>query len=169
VALSDDGLHFSCRDEILGKPYFRVFEWRGTTYALGMPGTFYRSGDGLTDFEEGPHFWTRDMRHAAVMVEDDVLTVFFSNAYECPEHILMSTVKLTPDWTAWEPTAPVSVMKPETDYEGVNLPLVDSERGWAPECVRQLRDPAVYREDGRLYLLYSVAGENGIAIAELER
>jgi hypothetical protein len=33
--------------------------------------------------------------------------------------------------------------------------------------VRQLRDPAIYREDGRAYLLYSVAGEYGTAIAEV--
>ena len=30
-----------------------------------------------------------------------------------------------------------------------------------------LRDPAVFREDGRLHLLYSVAGESGIGIAEI--
>ena len=33
--------------------------------------------------------------------------------------------------------------------------------------VRQLRDPAIYEEDGSVYLLYSVAGEDGIAIAKL--
>ncbi len=33
--------------------------------------------------------------------------------------------------------------------------------------VNQLRDPAIYEEDGRVYLLYAVAGESGIAIAEL--
>jgi hypothetical protein len=33
--------------------------------------------------------------------------------------------------------------------------------------VRQLRDPAIFREDGRTYLIYSVAGESGLAIAEL--
>jgi hypothetical protein len=31
----------------------------------------------------------------------------------------------------------------------------------------QLRDPAIFRESGRTYLLYSVAGERGIAIAEM--
>jgi hypothetical protein len=43
--------------------------------------------------------------------------------------------------------------------------------GWAPERVRQLRDPCVYRdaESGRDYLLYSVAGEAGIAMAEMLR
>ena len=31
----------------------------------------------------------------------------------------------------------------------------------------QLRDPAIYEEDGRVYLLYAVAGERGIALAEV--
>jgi hypothetical protein len=35
--------------------------------------------------------------------------------------------------------------------------------------VRQLRDPAIFEEDGRRYLLYSVAGEQGIAIGEFRR
>lgn len=32
---------------------------------------------------------------------------------------------------------------------------------------RELRDPCIFREEGRTYLLYSVAGERGIAGAEL--
>ena len=40
-------------------------------------------------------------------------------------------------------------------------------RGESPLPVRQLRDPAVFEDEGHLYLLYSVAGEQGIAIAEL--
>jgi hypothetical protein len=35
--------------------------------------------------------------------------------------------------------------------------------------VRQLRDPAVFEEGGHRYLLFCVAGEQGIAIAKLER
>jgi len=31
-----------------------------------------------------------------------------------------------------------------------------------------LRDPAIFEEDGNIYLLYSVAGELGIAIAALK-
>jgi len=31
----------------------------------------------------------------------------------------------------------------------------------------QLRDPAIFEENGRVYLLYAVAGESGIAIAEV--
>ena len=36
------------------------------------------------------------------------------------------------------------------------------------ERVRQLRDPAIFRENGQTYLLYSVAGEQGIALARLQ-
>ena len=32
---------------------------------------------------------------------------------------------------------------------------------------RQLRDPAIFEEDGQTYLLYAVAGEQGLAIARL--
>jgi hypothetical protein len=53
------------------------------------------------------------------------------------------------------------------DYEGGMLPLTASRGGLVNVPVRQLRDPAIFREDGRTYLLYSVAGEHGIAIAEL--
>jgi hypothetical protein len=33
--------------------------------------------------------------------------------------------------------------------------------------VCQLHDPAIFRENGHTYLLYAVAGERGIAMAEL--
>jgi hypothetical protein len=48
------------------------------------------------------------------------------------------------------------------------LALDPSRRGNVMVPVRQLRDPGIYREGGRTYLLYSVAGEHGIGIAELE-
>lgn len=53
------------------------------------------------------------------------------------------------------------------DYEGANLPLLPSKRGIAQEPVGQLRAPCIFEEAGKTYLLYSVAGERGIAIAEL--
>jgi hypothetical protein len=30
-----------------------------------------------------------------------------------------------------------------------------------------MRNPVIFEEDGRVYLLYAVAGESGIAIAEV--
>ncbi len=59
------------------------------------------------------------------------------------------------------------MLEPELEYEGGRLALAPSRRGLVSGPVRQLRDPAIYREDGRTYLLYSVAGEHGLAIADL--
>jgi len=166
-ATSTDGIDFVSGTEILGTSYFRVLRWGGYSYALSMPGIMNRSRDGFTDFERGPTLYSQAMRHTALKLDGDVLSVFYSNAHDRPERILLSRIELTPDWTDWTPTEPVTVLQPEMDYEGVQLPLEPSERGWAPEPVRQLRDPAIYREEDRTYLLYTVAGERGIAIAEI--
>ena len=167
VAISGDGLDFVAREEVLGRSYWRVFQWGGYHYGLAMPGVIYRSEDGLTGFTEGPTLFTEDMRHAAVMLEGDVLRVFYSNAGDIPERILVSTIQLTPDWMEWKDSEPAALLEPEMDYEGMDQPLEPSKRGSVHEPVRQLRDPALYEEGGRAYLLYSVAGEYGIAIAEI--
>jgi hypothetical protein len=168
VAISKDGIHFHAREELLGISYWRVFDWGGYRYALAMPGRFYRSRDGLTGFEEGPTLFAADMRHAAVRLRGDTLQIFYSNAGDCPESILLSTIKLTPDWMAWEHSDPATILQPETDLEGADLALVPSQRGAIHERACQLRDPCIYEEGNRTFLLYSVAGEHGIAIAEIK-
>jgi hypothetical protein len=167
AAISPDGLRFAAGEELLGRPYMRLFQWDGWWYALAMPGVLYRSRDGLTGFEEGPTLFAPTMRHSALKLDGDRLSVFYTHAGDCPERILLATIQLTSDWRAWQATDPVTVLEPETEYEGGHLPLEPSKRGLVMGPVRQLRDPAIYREDGRTYLLYSVAGEYGIAIAEL--
>lgn len=167
MAVSKDGLHFIGRPDILGGCYWRMFNWQGYVYALAMPGKFYRSPDGLPEFEEGPTLFTTNMRHSAVRRKGSVLEVFYSNAGDCPERILYSIIDLTPDWTQWQNPDPVILLEPETDYEGADLSLEPSRRAGINGPVRQLRDPCIFEEAGRTYLLYSVAGEHGIAIAEV--
>lgn len=167
VALSPDGLDFQAREEILGRPYMRLFQWDGWHFALAMPGVMYRSRDGLTGFKEGPTLFPPTMRHSALKLDGDRLSIFFTDAGDCPERILLSTIQLRPDWLTWQATDPAVVLEPETEYEGGHLPLEPSRRGLVMGPVHQLRDPAIYQEDGRTYLLYSVAGEYGLAIAEL--
>jgi hypothetical protein len=168
VAVSSDGLHFEASTERLGRPYFRTFAWDGDTYALGMPGVFYRSRDGLTAFEEGPRLFGPNMRHSALKRDGNILSVFYTNAGDNPESILLATIELTPDWLTWKESRPVTILQPELPYEGADQPRAPSVRGLVHGPVCQLRDPAIFREDGRTFLLYSVAGENGIAIAELK-
>jgi hypothetical protein len=97
----------------------------------------------------------------------DRLEIYYSLKGDCPERIVVSTVDLTDDWHTWRASPPETVLAPELPWEGIELPLRPSIGGWAPEPVRELRDPGIYQEDGRTYLLYSIAGEQGIAIAEL--
>ena len=167
VALSSDGISFEAREELLGNPYFRVFRYGGNHYAIGMPGVFYRSSDGLRGFEEGPTLFSENMRHCAVRLNGDTLQVFFSNAGDCPERILVSEIDLRPDWMEWRESEASLVLEPEMDYEGADLALEPSQRGLTEVRVRQLRDPGIFEENGETYLLYSVAGEAGIAIAKL--
>ena len=167
VAVSRDGLAFAPRPQVLGLSYFRVFQYGGWHYAIGMPGVFYRSREGLADFEPGPRLFTKDMRHCAVHVKEHLLHVYYSNAGDSPERILHASVDLQADWLSWRASQPRVVLEPEMACEGVDLPLAPSVRGWAPEPIRQLRDPYVFEENGELFLLYSVAGERGIAVARL--
>ena len=170
VAVSPDGIHFTARDEVLGAPYLRLLRYGDWHYALGMPGILFRSRDGLRDFEEGPNAFATvapGMRHAAFLRRGDVLRVFYTNRGDCPERVLAADVDLRPRWTDWRPGAPVEVLAPETAYEGADLPLEPSAGGWIAGPARQLRDPAIFEEDGQTYLLYAVAGEQGLAIARL--
>jgi hypothetical protein len=167
VALSDDGIHFSAEPEVLGGPYFRVFPFKGWWYAVDMPGRLYRSQDGLSGFERGHLLFPRDIRHSAVWVQDDTALIFWTRKGDCPERILCSRVRLGSNWRRWRVRSTEVVVEPEMPWEGADLPLVPSKVGPVNTPVRQLRDPAVFQEGERTYLLYSVAGESGIAIAEL--
>ncbi len=155
----------------LGPAYFRVFHWGGYYYAIARAGVFLRSRDGVTAFEQGPTLFNEDpnlvLRHAAVDLEGNRLSVYYSRIGDAPERILVSHIELIPEWNKWKASPPVTVLAPEMDYEGVRMPLEPSKIDLAPGKVRQLRDPAIFREGSQTYLLYSVAGESGIAIAKL--
>ena len=167
VAVSTDGLRFEGRPEILGRPYFRAFRHEGFVYALAMPGVLYRSRDGVTGFEEGPQLFNPNMRHSAVLKRGNRLSVFWTQRNDAPERVLLSTIDMTGDWTGWTESDPVEVLRPERPWEGADLPVEPSRGGSIDVPVNQLRDPAIFEEDGRVYLLYAVAGERGIGLAEV--
>lgn len=169
VATSSDGIHFTSGKEILGRTYWRAFPHDGMTYVLAMPGVLYRSADPLSGFQTGPTLFNPDMRHSAIFQRGATLYVVWTQvATDPPERIMMSTIDISGPWETWKETAPIELLRPERDWEGANLPLAKSARSFAPGRVNQLRDPAIYEEGGRIYLLYSIAGESGIALAELK-
>ena len=170
LALSKDGLRFAARKEELGHAYLRAFPFMGKTYAFGMAGTvdgvFMRSADGRSPFEDGPHCLPK-VRHSASGWRG-------KNAVRALHDRRRGAGADTPvDGRSLEglegvvPLASRIFLEPETDYEGASLPLIPSRNGAVPGPVRQLRDPAIFQEDGKRYLLYAVAGEQGIAIGEI--
>ena len=66
----------------------RADDW----YALAMPGLVYRSRNGLTDLVLGPTLFNPDMRHNALLKRGDTLYVFWTQADDTPERILVSSV-----------------------------------------------------------------------------
>jgi hypothetical protein len=167
AALSRDGIDFEAQPEVLGHNYMRIFQHDGMTCALAMPGLFYRSTDGLHDFEPGPTLFNPDMRHSALMKRDGKLLVFWTQVGDTPERILLSRIDLAGDWRGWKEGLAEEILRPERSWEGADAPLLPSIRSTAYGSVNQLRDPAIFEEDGRVFLFYAVAGESGIAVAEL--
>jgi len=172
ASTSADGLTFAPRPQVMSSFYLRVFAYGGKFYGVckdnNISSQLGRTGDPLTALAKGPAVFPGS-RHVALLPQGDTLWVFFSRVGEAPEHIYMTRFDLKEDWTRWGSSAPpaVSVIKPEKLWEGTNYALKPSESGPSVH-VQELRDPFVFVEDGKIYLLYSVAGEMGIALAELE-
>jgi hypothetical protein len=178
LALSTDGLNFVARDAILGPFYFRVVRWRDRWIAMAKGGQVYVSNDGLSNFRcaSVQPFFLRDprgndpgdVRHVAVHPRGDGLIVYFTRIGDCPERILRARIEPTdPDLRFWHAGPIEDVLSPERDWEGADLTSHPSSPGPSTKPENAVRDPAIFAEDDRTYLLYSVAGETGIAIAIL--
>ena len=167
VAVSENGIDFIAKPDILGPTYFRVFQRPDAVYAMAMPGQFYRSQDGYTGFEKGPRLFNTDMRHSALLQRGNTMHVFWTQVGHAPESILLSSIDLSDDWSTWQETEPIVMLRPEHPWEGADQPNEPSIRSTAYGHVNQLRDPAIFEEDGNVYLLYAVAGESGIALAQV--
>ena len=167
LATSSNGLDFLAKEELLGNPYMRVFTHAGNWYALAMPGIFYRSADGVSNFESGPILFTEHMRHSAVRVQNNTLQVIYTNVGDAPESLLLSVIALTDDWLHWQASAPVQLLKPEFAYEGSSVECTASVRGMSVIARNELRDPALFFDGDKHYVYYSIASEQGIAGASL--
>lgn len=97
-----------------------------------------------------------------------MLHVFFSAIGDEPESILRTTISLVGDWTAWKVGEIQQILAPETSYECSNLPNEPSAIGAINGPVRQVRDPTVFEEDGKIFLFYTFCGEQGMAGAEIK-
>ena len=185
-----DGLHFKSDRTYVWTAYLRTIFHKGWHYGFsgGSERRICRSSDLRTRFQPGPVLeidgeeftdlstFDKDdpnappicrMRHVCFHRRGHDLDIYYSNFGDLPERIKRTTVDLRKDWREWCGARFEEVIRSETDYEGVKEPLVHSVGGSKHHPVHEVRDPFVYEEDGRIYLFYSVAGEQGIGLAEV--
>lgn len=167
VALSKDGVNFTAQEEILATPYLRLFKQDDWFYALTMPARLYRSRDGLGNFEAGPCLTNEPIRHHALLQHQGQWLLFWSRVGDQPERIIMSTIQTDSDWNNWRLGETWEVHQAREAWEGGDLPAEASKYGAIMQRVNQLRDPAIFEENNRIFLLYAIAGEQGIGIGEL--
>ena len=80
---------------------------------------------------------------------------------------MLSSIDPAGDWMGWKVSAPTEILTPQASYECADLTSEPSKIGDVKGRVRQMRDPAVFEEDGKVYLFYTICGEQGIAGAEV--
>jgi|TARA_B110000444_G_scaffold182236_1_gene171112 hypothetical protein len=96
--------------------------------------------------------------------------LIYSSIGDRPEKLVYRKVNIeNSDWSSGQAGPENKLFVPELNWEGANQVREEPEEGSPIKLVHQLRDPSIFRNnDGKIYLLYSGTGENGIGIAELE-
>ena len=171
IASSGDGISFTNTGKTVAGVYMRHFEYRNKQYLLGSPGILFRSDSLLGPYQPRDRsLFEPNIRHAALLLEEDSLMVAWSRVGEAPEKILLSQIDLSPaDWDRWRATEGVELLRPELSWEGVDMEPLPSLREELVMVANELRDPYLFKDqDGSKYLLYVGAGEQAIGIASLE-
>jgi hypothetical protein len=171
LARSKDGLAFVAGCNPLAPFYLRTAIWNGKLLGTTMGGRLHLSADGQSEFVQVASHLQRGLcriRHAALHVVEDTLHLYYSRIGDAPERILRSRIALVANPEDWRMLAvDEEILKPEAVWEGAELPLLPSESGKARGPANALRDPAIFTENGESYILYAVAGEQGIALARI--
>jgi hypothetical protein len=164
VAMSSDGLDFEARPEILAPPTSAYF-------AIGRVGTDSRCLEDSFEVNPGSRTSSRDRcssNRTGLWLRGDELWVFWTRVGDAPERILLSTIDLALDWETWRASDPIEVRRAVEEWEGGALPALPSVRSAINRPANQLRDPFLFEDLGRRFLVYALAGEAGLGIATSE-
>ena len=108
------------------------------------------------------------IRHGHVFAHKGRLHLTFSRIGDTPERLLHCEMVPADDWADWR-FGPVSeMMRSAPGWEGGGLPIQTSVMGTAMDRLHELRDPALFTDDGKVYLAYCGGGEQGLGIALIE-
>jgi len=162
---SINGISFKSDNNKIGSYYFRGFRFKNQLYGIAKGTNNYGKIYKKVNYEWKVIYQKliKNIRHTAVLVEDDKIYLFFSLIGELQESIYCCNL----DINNFQITNKYKLLKPTLKYEGFNFPKEKSKIGMEKKFVNQVRDPGIYINKSDKYLLYSVSGEKGIAIAKL--
>jgi len=164
-SFSKDGISFKSHNINLGSYYFRVFRFKKQLYSIAKGfdnyGKIYKkvNNEWKIIYEK----LIKNIRHTAILVEDDMIYLFYSLIGDLQESIYCCNLNINNFIT----TNKYKLLKPTLKYEGYNFTKKNSKIGMEKKFVNQVRDPGIFINKRDKYLLYSVSGEKGIAIAKL--
>lgn len=158
--------------------YLRLFEYCGDLYAIARKGEFFRLRpdlgiEGKIDVDlsmavlPSRDDQTTVIRHPFVTTINNELICFYTRIGDAPERVLAAKITgLTDGMPRFGPA--LEILKPEETYEGADLTVTPSSKGRSRQPVNELRDPYIFQEGNKIYLFYSVRGEQGIALALID-
>jgi hypothetical protein len=177
VATSKNGIDFEALPGAVAPPYLRMLFRNGTWIGMANDGHFYRSRDGLKDFTRcsrraldsvvGSLAENNGLRHVALTSDQGSISVYYSRRGDSPESIRRCRVDTTADWQSWSAQDDEEILRPVFAWEGSCYSLSPSKGGISIGPENAVRDPAFFVDGKTSYILYSVAGESGIAVARL--
>ena len=161
----------------MGLFYFRVFRYDDKFFAIAKN----KNKDSMIYVNDiwGGEFkslftFLPNSRHSAVLLDGNILNIFYTIIGQSPESIYVCKIKLDSDVDNWEVLSNQKLTKPMFKWEGAGSDLIPSMPGsatarWGNRNLNELRDPCIFSEDGVDYLLYTFNGEGGIAIGSLNK
>ena len=176
LAASENGRSFSAAPPLLGPSYLRAFQWRGGWYSTHLWGDVGMFESLSTSPKIFPHRTlppqitgspSEKIRHGHICQVGEHVHFVFSRVGDTPECILHCPIELSDDPQDWRFGPVTKLLNPDETWEGFGRDPVKSTEGSALGWISELRDPCLFYDEGRLWLLYSGGGERGIGVAEM--
>lgn len=177
LAESDNGINFKVFRKPVGEFYLKIIPWNGGWVGISRGGTLYLSKSSIFDlkkiekqiYHKRNYFGNADgdIRHAALQIIENFLYIFYTRIGDAPESILCNIINLKINPENWKISDTLVISKPTEIWEGSTLELKKSKPGLAAQKENALRDPAILYYMNKTFMFYSVAGESGIAVQEI--
>lgn len=180
LSLSKDGINFSRKfNKPLAPFYFRFFNHKKYYYGIVKGGDLWRSKNIDAVYKKCQNLLTQkktkttlhnkngSIRHLSILKKKNYLHCVFSKIGDKPEKIYYTKVFLSKNYLNWKFKKIKEILRPTFPYEGSNLKLKRSKPGDAPEPENALRDPYLFIDGKKTYMIYCVKGEKNFALCQI--